>query len=462
MAFNGYEINWWCLQDSQSRELVDAASPAFKYCSVNSTNGCIRVYEIGIRNVISEFDLVCEDSWIPPTITSIQMVGLTIGSFLGGQAGDSFGRKPTCYLSIFLHSLFNIFIIFSTNWQLFAVFKFLIGCAIGVYFVVISYTTEFVGLTKRAMVLSLPFWSLGGCLLGLLAYMVPDWRYLHVIIGVIMLPYLFGWFFVPESARWLAIKNRIEEAKQVIEIIAMRNKMPVPQKAEMIIRQIAKQEEGRRKYTYCDVFNSCIVLKKTICICILWLFCSVVYFAISFDVDVLSGDLFVNLFVMNVIQIPTAVLCMYLLNKCGRRVTLAVPLFLITGCCLVVLILEQVKDVQQSSVITGLTITSLLLNGWAWTALVVLTIESYPTAIRNLGLGTANCFSQIGGIIAPFIFNLSFNKMVPYVIMGIMMAICGICALLLPETNKMALEDALPEIELLEKTVENNNNKSST
>jgi OCT family organic cation transporter-like MFS transporter 4/5 len=74
--------------------------------------------------------------WITATITTIQMGGLLFGGFISGQIADTFGRKFTYYLSLFVLVVFNAVAAFSTSWQMFATLRFFIGIGCGCYMTV--------------------------------------------------------------------------------------------------------------------------------------------------------------------------------------------------------------------------------------------------------------------------------------------------------------------------------------
>ncbi|XP_050394017.2 solute carrier family 22 member 7-like [Patella vulgata] len=68
----------------------------------------------------------------------------------------------------------------------------------------------------------MPFWAVGVCLLALVAYLIPDWECLHLLCGGFTMPFLLG-CFVPESMRWLATKDKIPEALEILARIAKIN-----------------------------------------------------------------------------------------------------------------------------------------------------------------------------------------------------------------------------------------------
>ncbi|KAK6195570.1 hypothetical protein SNE40_000974 [Patella caerulea] len=448
MSYGGMIPDWWCISKDDETVSVDSMNiSSIYYQTCNATSVCSRRYESYTVTVVSKFDLVCDNEWIKPTVTSVQMGGVLVGAFIGGQFGDMFGRKNIFYASILLHSIFNIIAAFSVNWQMFAAFRFLIGGSIGTILVLSVYPLEFIGLKRRALASSLPFWQTGISIFALAMYLIHDWKILHIFIGALTFPYLLGWFVVPESLRWLATKGKIEEAKVVIDKIAQFNGTTVPDNTEAILRKVAEMErrnnQGEKKYTYIDIYRGFPMFKKSFCVQYIWLSCSAIYYGFAFGISKFSGNFYLNFFLMNIIEILGIVPVIYLLGKIGRRYTCAFALFLAAASCIAALVAQEVNDESKSPFITGLSLFARVLTGSAWTALVLLTNETYPTVIRYLGYGAGNTMARIGGIVAPFIFSLGSHRMVPYVIMAVFMVSSGICSLLLKETKDLALADLI-------------------
>ncbi|XP_050389018.1 solute carrier family 22 member 4 [Patella vulgata] len=451
MAYGGLVPDWWCYpEDEKSVSVAPLNSSSHYYQVCNETSVCSRNYEADTKTVVSKFDLVCENTWIKPTVTAVQMGGVLVGALIGGQSGDVFGRKKTIYTAILLHSIFNIIVAFSVNWQMFAAFRFLIGGCIGTFLVSVVYPLEFIGRKHRAVVSAIPFWTTGLILLALASYLIRDWKILHIGLGVVSSPYLLGWFVVPESLRWLSTKDRIEEAKEILDKIARFNGTKVPENAEDVLRKVAEMEKKKnrteKKYTYLDIYKGFPMLKKSLCIQLIWFSCSTTSYGLSFGISTFSGNFYLNFFLMSVTELTTYFPTIYCLEKIGRRYTCAGALFLAAASCITALIIQAVNDVSKSSMITGVSLLAKILTGSAWASLVVLSNESYPTVIRSLGYGAANTMARIGGILAPFIFSLGSNRMIPYIIMAVLLVSSGICALLQKETRGLALEDLIETV----------------
>ncbi|GFS17973.1 solute carrier family 22 member 21 [Elysia marginata] len=203
------------------------------------------------------------------------MGGLCVGACLAGQLGDALGRKKTIYLFVLEHSVFNILAAFSPSWQLFAVCRFFIGLGIGGILVVsFTYGMEFLPTRWRPMCACLPSWAMGVSMFALTAWLLEDWAQLHLICGLCGLPALFGYFFVPESLRYLTVKGRLHEAEGVIARIAKTNGKALPPMTSEVLQAVAENEKKTRaneaQYTYLDIFANRNTTKITLILCFEW------------------------------------------------------------------------------------------------------------------------------------------------------------------------------------------------
>ncbi|XP_067118673.1 organic cation transporter protein-like [Centruroides vittatus] len=78
------------------------------------------------------------------------------------------------------------------------------------------------------------------------------------------------------------------------------------------------------------------------------------------------------------------------------------------------------------------------------------TLELYPTVVRNVGIGSCSTVGRIGAIAAPFMKDLSekVNWSIPFVIVGVLTILCGMCILPLPETKSVRLNDTIVKLSL--------------
>ncbi|XP_050397954.2 solute carrier family 22 member 21 [Patella vulgata] len=450
MAFGALEPEWWCADSAL--EQLSSNSSSYKQCDVdiNNSSTCHRVYDGQLKTVVSEWDLVCERKWVTPIITSIQMSGVLVGTLICGQLADSFGRKKTFYLTLLLHSIVSIGIGFSTSWQMFTALRFVIGIAMGAYLVVCMFPVEFLSFRWRPFLTLIPFWATGVCFLSLSTYLLQDWSYVHIAVGIFTVPCLLGWFIIPESVRWLAVKGQIKEAEDIVEMVAKMNGRVKPSNTKELIMKITKEEEAQKKggktYSYLDIYRGAKIAKHTISLHIVWWCLAASYYGFSFGVGKFSGNYYLNQFLMNILEFPICIPAIYFMNRFGRRAIGLLMLGLGTSCCVMVVIVQYtVNAVDSGTIITVLSLATRIFTGQAWAGIITMTNESYPTVIRSLGYGAANTSARLGSVVAPFVFALTSEETIPYVIVIVLEGVSfGIVYFLLPETLGTALEDLLP------------------
>ena len=145
--------------------------------------------------VLFQWDLICDASWIPQTITSIQMAGVLTGNLLAGQIADLIGRKQPLFLSIASLVVLNILAAFSTSWLMFTILRFFMGFAMGVDLTVqYNIQSEFTLAKWRTWIVTVPSWSIELTLFGLVAWLIKDWQYIHIATACVGAPLLLTWW----------------------------------------------------------------------------------------------------------------------------------------------------------------------------------------------------------------------------------------------------------------------------
>ena len=90
-----------------------------------------------------------------------------------------------------------------SNYWLYVFFRTLAGIASqGLTTVLFTLSIEVVGVKYQGIMgcVNEGFFAIGTCIVGLLAYLIRDWRNLHFASSALILPQiLFFWFFIPES-----------------------------------------------------------------------------------------------------------------------------------------------------------------------------------------------------------------------------------------------------------------------
>ena len=181
-------------------------------------------------------------------------------------------------------------------------------------------TTEISSVNYRGMVIGLACiaWSVGMILMPLLAYLVNRWKTLRVV-SVLPLAFVFlCWTILPESPRWLLTKKKVAEAKQILEKVAKVNKVDVPKDLEEKLTIIANAK-GEATYGYISLLSTWRLAWRTTAVTIAFTSSAFVYYQLIINIANLHGNLFINMFLMGLVEGPGCALGFVCGDKFGRR-----------------------------------------------------------------------------------------------------------------------------------------------
>ncbi len=155
-------------------------------------------------------------------LSSWSLLGLVIGGSLSGIVADHVGRKKTLIGSTVLYSLLSVLTFFSTGYGMFAVCRVLTGAGLGACIPMANtINSEYAPTKVRGLfvALGMAFMILGQILAGIFAvFVVPvfGWRVSYLLGGIPVFYAVAIHFILPESALWLVVKNRKDEAIAIV------------------------------------------------------------------------------------------------------------------------------------------------------------------------------------------------------------------------------------------------------
>lgn len=392
----------------------------------------------GMTSVITEFDLVCSKSIYGTLAIASVFVGFFLGAIIIGPFTDKFGRKPTIFISGFVIALFSLVSAFPKVFWLFVVFKILVGLGVGgasvAIFVLI---TEFVGVQHRSIMgMSLWYcWSLSLVALAGVGYLIRDWRILTIATAVPGFPALLGWFFTPESVRWLMIKGKMGEAVNVFKRMARVNKTIMPQEDLKLPNDDQKLGDAR------ELFATRKMTQKTLMSWYSWFVNALVYYGVFLSAPVIGGSFYLNFFLTSLVELPAIPAGVWIFNRFGRKKGIAACLILASFSSIGSALIESETNSSNKGALAGKIILSMILAKFfitiSFDGIYLYTVELFPTSIRNIAVGTSTAAARIGSLCSPFIvFTSRSHPLLPFAIMGVNALIAGVMCMTLPETNK--------------------------
>jgi MFS transporter, putative metabolite:H+ symporter len=387
-----------------------------------------------------------ELSWLG----SIGFVGMALGATLGGLLADRFGRRQVFALTLLVFGVATGAAALSWSVGALLVFRFLIGLGLGAELPVAStLVSEYAParLRGRVVVGLEAFWAVGWTLAALIGYLVvpgsdSGWRWALALGAVPALYAVVVRRGLPESVRFLELRGRVDEAEAAVRrfeqaagVAPTPSPLPQPQPAPGAGALFGPGTRARTAALWAVWF--CINFAYYGAF--IWL--PSLLFASGFSlVKSFEFTLYITL-----AQLPGYAVAAYLIERWGRRPTLAV--FLVGSAAGAGLF--SAADGDTAVLVTGMVLS--FFNLGAWGALYAVTPEVYPTALRATGAGAAAGFGRIASILAPLcvppLLELGGSGLV-FGTFAAFFVIAAAAALGLPERRGQSLEETTPTSEV--------------
>jgi putative MFS transporter len=375
-------------------------------------------------------------------IAAAALVGILIGSPIGGWASDKWGRKPIFMFDIGIFAIASGMQFFVDSPALLVVVRLLMGIAIGTeYAVGWPLMAEFSPshLRGRLMAAMGIAWY-GGFMIAFLTghllstYTQLSWNFILGTSTFIAVAIFLARLGMPESPRWLWSVGRKDEARALAA-----KYMP-----EDALEDV--QHEDVRKGSFGMLFSK-KYWRSTLFISGFW-FCAVTpYFAIATFADSvldqygLSGGLAGGVG-LSAVALAGVIITFLLIEKIGRRALTVPPQWL----CAIVLAIIGLWAGAPAIIVLILFLVFSFFNAGYNTLTNVYPGEVLPTEIRGIGTGFAAAVSRVGAGIGTFLLPISMQNLGPgptmLIAAGVAFAGAALSQWLAPETKGKTLTEA--------------------
>ncbi|NWH81800.1 S22A3 protein, partial [Piaya cayana] len=403
------------------------------------------VYKQPHSSIVSEYNLVCSNSWMLDLSQAILNLGFLAGAFTLGYAADRYGRILIYLLSCLGVGICGIIVAFAPNFTVFLIFRFLQGVfGKGTWMTCYVIVTEIVGSDQRIVGIVIQiFFTLGIMILPGIAYLVPTWQGIQLAISLPNFLFLLYYWMVPESPRWLLTRRKGEKALKIMHNIAKHNgKYLSPHYSEITVNN-----EEVSNPSFLDLVRTPRMRRYTLILMYAWFASALIYQGLVMRLGIVGGNLYLDFFISGAVELPAALLILVTIERIGRRLPFGISSIVAGIACFITAFLpEDIPWLKMTVATLGrLAITM------AFEIVYLVNTELYPTTLRNFGVSLCSSLCDLGGIIAPFLlFRLAAVWLeLPLIIFSILAVVCGLLVLLLPETKGISLPETVEDVERL-------------
>ncbi|XP_023287822.1 organic cation transporter 1 isoform X5 [Orussus abietinus] len=352
--------------------------------------------------LVTELDLVCDNSWWPSTSTTFFYVGSLFGNVVFGWIADKWGRRTAFFAILFLEVIFSIATSFSPNYVIYTALR----TVNGLFFPAIY---------------QIPF-------ILALELMGPRYR---TFAGMVIC------MFFATAMSLLAL---------LAEILRNKNISCNGKKSSIITLDCdVKDRPPPPSATPMDLITNPNIRKKFLILAFDWVANAVVYNGLSYNTTNLGVSDYLAFFIGGIVEIPSYVITWYAMDRIGRRWVLCLTMLLGGLACVSCMFVPE----DAVWVTVSLAMVGKFGIAASFAVFYVFVGELLPTVLRSQAMGIASFIAGIGLLTFPYIVHLAvYSRVLPLIVMGSLSVAGALTSIFLPETLNIHLPQTIEEGEL--------------
>ncbi|XP_069769581.1 solute carrier family 22 member 23-like [Narcine bancroftii] len=408
-----------------------------------------------VRNIVTQWNLICKSSWKVHIARFSLLVGLIIGYLVTGCLADWVGRLLVLVISVFFVLVFGLMVALSVNVTMFSTLRFFEGFSLAGVFLALYVTRIEISQPNQRFMITMvaTLIAMGGQLLTPgLAVLCRNWPILQAII---ICPYIFMtpyWCIFPESLKWLVATHQLQAAKDLLLDFTHKHRLELEDDVKEFLSELDNEPKVKPQKTFIlKLISTRILWKHILVLCVTSLAGFGIHncFAKSLmehQENVLS-NFYTHYYVMELICIISCLVMCLLVSLIGRRGTLLLFTILTALAALLQLgLVNNLATYLQHPFSLVFSCLGLFSSHSMGNLSIFLCAELAPTVIRGGSLGLVLASAGFGQLTAP-IMELHNQKgyFLHHIIFACCTVICIICILFLPESKGQNLPETMED-----------------
>jgi len=225
--------------------------------------------------------------------------------------------------------------------------------------------------------------------LPLVGWLIASWKIIKAISVLPLALFFFSWKLLPESPRWMITQGKKDGAVKILKDIAKTNDVvaPVDLDAQVQKMVLATKEQS---LGYLSLFSTKILAFRTVLMTLGFTSSAFVYYQMVVNISNMSGNFYLNMFFIGLVEGPGNFWGVFLANKLGRRWTHSTLLLLNAILFASIMPLTEINEQSESygAAATAVTVLCMVIKfNIAGTFLVayIQALEIFPTNVRQSG-----------------------------------------------------------------------------
>jgi MFS transporter, SP family, arabinose:H+ symporter len=383
---------------------------------------------------------------------SVALWGTVIGAMSAGEVGQKIGSRETLRIMAVLYVISALGCAFSWNWTSLIFFRFIGGLGIGgssvlgpVYIAELApakWRGRLVGLFQINIVIGILLAYASNAFIERLGLGATQWRWQLGVAAAPAALFLMMLYGIPRSSRWLVTQNRIDEAREVLQLMGTPDSET---ELREIIDSIHLERSAKSERLFQYKYRLPIFLAVTIGMfnqlaginAILY-YLNDIFRAGGFSA--MSGDL--QAVLVGAMNLVATLLAMSVIDKLGRKTLLLVG-SVGTAICLACVAAVFFEKAHQSSLVWLLVGYIFFFAISQGSVIWVYISEIFPTRVRAKGqsLGSSAHWIMNAIISGTFPILAKYSAGAPFVFFSAMMVLQFFVVLFMyPETKGYTLE----------------------